>query len=126
MSTLFYDNYHHLLSLPFIPNPTFVGSDDIGGADADIIVDGCLIEMKASIQPKIDTQWLFQLVGYALLDYDDHYNIQSVGIYMTRQGKLLQWPIGEFLRLLTGTETVSLAQLRQEFRTLSQSTNQVL
>jgi len=125
LSTLFYDNYHHLLSMPFIPNPTFVGSDDIGGADADIIVDGCLIEMKASIQPKINPQWLYQLVGYALLDYDDHYSIQSVGIYMARQGTLLQWPIGEFLRLLTGTESVSLFQLRQAFHTLSQSTKQV-
>jgi hypothetical protein len=126
MSTLFYENYHHLLSQPFIPNPTFVGSGDVGGADADIIVDGCLIEIKASIQPKIDAKWLYQLAGYLLLDYDNHYRIHSVGIYMARQGKLLQWSIGDFLRLLTGNDAVSLSQLRQEFRTLNQSTKQVL
>ena len=107
MSTLFYDNYHHLLSQPCIPNPTFVGSGDVGGADADIIVDGCLIEIKSSIQPKIVAKWLYQLAGYVLLDYDDQYSIHSVGIYMARQGKLLQWPISDFLRLLTGNDTVS-------------------
>ena len=126
LSTLFYDNCHHLLSQPFFPNPKFVGSADVGGADADMIVDRCLIEIKSSIQPKIEAKWLHQIAGYILLDYDDQYNFHSVGIYMARQGKLLQWPIGDFLRLLTGNDTVSLPQLRQDFRTLTQSTRKAL
>ena len=52
LSFLFYDKYSHLLSLPFTLNPTFVGSDDVGGADADLIVNGCLIDIKTTIGQK--------------------------------------------------------------------------
>ena len=120
LSTLFYDNYHHLLSLPFTLNPTFVGSDDVGGADADIIIDGCLIEFKSSIQARIEPKWLRQLIGYVLLDYDDRHHLHSVGIYMVRQGLLFKWSLLDCLRLLTGNDNNSLAQFRQAFRVLCQ------
>jgi excisionase family DNA binding protein len=120
LSALFYDKYHHLFSLPFTLNPTFAGSSYIGGADADIIIDGQLIEIKSSIRARIDSTWLYQLIGYVLLDYDDHYHLHSVGIYMARQGLLLTWPLIDFLRLLTGNDQICLAQLRQEFRALCQ------
>lgn len=120
LSTLFYDNYHPLLSLPFTLNPTFAGSSDVGGADADIIIDGCLIEIKSSIRPRIDSSWLHQLVGYALLDYADQHHLHSVGIHMTRQGLLLTWSLIDVLRLLTGNDQISLTQLRQNFRMLCQ------
>lgn len=120
LSTLFYDNYHPLLSQPFTLNPTFAGSSDVGGADADIIVDGCLIEIKSSVRARIDSSWLHQLVGYILLDYDDQQHFHSVGIYMARQGLLLTWSLMDFLRLLTGNDQISLTQLRQEFRTVCQ------
>lgn len=120
MATLFYDRYSHLLSQPVVLNPTFTGSRDVGGADADLIVDGCLIDIKASVQPKIDPGWLRQLAGYALLDYTDERRIHSVGIYMARQGILLTWPLADFFYLLTGDETLSVEALRQEFRLLCQ------
>lgn len=122
MSTLFYDKCHHLLSLPFRPNPLFMGSNDVGGADADFIVDGCLIDIKAVKEQSLKALWLRQIIGYVLLDYNEAYNIHSVGIYMARQGELLQWPVADFLRLLMGNDVVSLAQLRQEFRTVCQHT----
>ncbi len=114
ISRLFYRTQPHLLTKPFILNPTFTGSTYVGGADADLIVDGCLLEIKTSVQNSLDTAWLRQLVGYALLDYDDKYSIQSVGIYMARHGILLKWPIEEYLRLLAGDDDVSLISLRQE------------
>jgi len=120
LSTLFYDNYHPLLSRPFTLNPTFAGSSDVGGADADLIVDDCLIEIKSSIRAGIDSSWLHQLVGYILLDYDDQHHLHSVGIYMARQGLLLTWSLMDFLCLLTGNDQISLSQLRQEFRTVCQ------
>ncbi len=83
-----------------------------------MIVDGCLMEIEAIIKPEIKPLLLWQLAGYLLLDDKDRYKICSVGVYMARQGKLLQWPIADFLRLLTGNDTVPLAQLRQEFRIL--------
>ena len=118
LSLLFYDRYHDLLSLPFVLNPTFSGSNDVGGADADLIVDRCLIEIKTSKLAKIEPSWLRQLVGYLLLDYTDEHHIQSLGIYMARQGLLFSWTVDEFLYILTGNTEVSLSQLRQEFRQL--------
>ncbi len=118
LSLRFYDTYHDLLSRPFILNPTFSGSRDVGGADADLIVDGCLLEIKTSKLAKIDPGWLRQLAGYLLLDYTDEHHIQSLGIYMVRQGLLFSWPVDEFLSILTGNSGTSLSQLRQEFRQL--------
>lgn len=116
MSWLFYDQCHDLLSLPHVLNPVFAGSNDVGGADADLIVDGCLIELKASIDPKIKPDWLWQLAGYLLLDYDDIYHMRSLGIYMARQGMRFQWSVEEFIGLLTANPQDSLESLRHEFR----------
>jgi hypothetical protein len=94
MSRLFYERCQHLLTKPFVLNPTFPGSADVGNADADLVVDGCLLDVKASINARLDPQWLRQLAGFALLDYGDALSLRSVGIYMARQGVLLTWPLG--------------------------------
>jgi hypothetical protein len=118
MSWLFYDRYHNRLSLPSVLNPIFQGCGAVSGSDADLIVEGCLIELKATIEPEIKSNTLWQLAGYVLLDSHDAYKICSVGTYLPRQGELFQWSIGDFLHQLTGNEIVSLAQLRQEFSIL--------
>lgn len=59
----FYDRYHELLSRSSVLNPIFAGSLDIGGADADFIVDGCLIDIKTTIAPQIKADFLYQLAG---------------------------------------------------------------
>ncbi len=118
MSMLFCEQCHNHFARPHLLNPTFRGSNDVGGADADLIVDGCLVELKASIYPKLDPAWLRQLVGYLLLDYGDRYHITYVSIYMVRQGMTFTWTVKQFLRKLTGDEHVSLSTLRQEFQTL--------
>jgi hypothetical protein len=121
MFTLFYDRYAHLLSRPAILNPIFAGSFDIGGADADMIVDGCLIDLKATISPQLKAEFLYQLAGYVLLDYHDAYHLTSVGIYMARQGILFSWPLAAFLQKVAGADLSALASLRQAFRILCQS-----
>jgi len=121
LSTLFYDNYHDLLSHHTILNPDFTGMGNISESDGDLIIDRCLIEVKTSIEPEVKSHTLWQLAGYLLLDYDDIYHFDSVSIYMARQGVLLSpWSISDFLRLLTGDNTVTLPQLRQEFRMLAE------
>ena len=95
------------------------GSHDVGGADADLVVDSCLIDIKASVNPQIKAEYLYQLAGYLLLDYDDALHINSMAIYLARQGILFAWPVADFLQKLTG-EDVSLAKLRQEFQVLCQ------
>jgi hypothetical protein len=78
--------------------PTFSGGSAIGGADADLIVDRCLIEVKATINPgKIGkASWPWQLLGYALLDLDNRYELSELALYLARQGLLLRWPIDEY------------------------------
>ncbi|MGB8343715.1 MAG: hypothetical protein WCD86_02470 [Ktedonobacteraceae bacterium] len=120
MFSLFYDRHQDLLSHPHVLNPAFAGSSDVGGADADFIVDGCLIDMKATISSQIRADFLYQLAGYLLLDYNDAYHITSVGIYMVRQGLLLKWDVSTFLQKLTGDDHVSLRALRQAFQTICQ------
>ncbi|MGH2480861.1 MAG: hypothetical protein ACRDHW_14505, partial [Ktedonobacteraceae bacterium] len=50
---LFYSRHQYLLIRPRVLNPTFAGSGDVGGADADMVVDGCLIDIKTSISPQL-------------------------------------------------------------------------
>ncbi len=119
--TRFYHRHHSLLSKPHILNPTFLGSAYVGGADADLVVDGCLIDIKTSTFPQIKAEYLHQLAGYLLLDFDDKLHIDAVGIYMARQGELVQWPAIDFLHELTGESTILLTSLRQDFRTLCQT-----
>ncbi|QKW48199.1 UvrD-helicase domain-containing protein [Streptomyces buecherae] len=81
--------------------PVFAGSDDLGGADADFIVGGLLIDCKATTRPhSLHRSAVQQLAGYLLLDYDDTYGIDRVGLYLSRQGALITWPVPEFLNAL--------------------------
>jgi hypothetical protein len=79
--------------LPYFPNPTFAGSLDIGGADADFIIGDMIFELKTT--KKFDAtavrQALLQLLGYCLLDYDDSYEIRKVAMYFPRQ----EWVMGQ-------------------------------
>ncbi len=77
-------------------NPVFAGSPDAGGADADLIVDDCLIDLKTSARPNL-AEMLRQLVGYVLLDYDDAYHIRRVAIYAARQRCFVELTVGELL-----------------------------
>jgi len=102
---------------PLFLNPTFAGSGAIGGADADLISAGCLFDVKTTVDPKFTrTRLLYQLLGYVLLDYDDAYEIRAVGIYLSRQGLLIKWPLAELLATLLDGKSMALAELRESFR----------
>lgn len=95
--------------------PTFAGSTDIGGADADFIIDGLLLDCKATTTPtRLGSTEVGQLAGYLLLDYDNHYRITHMGLYLSRQGTVIAWPAPEFLRLAGTREP--LPQLRGRLR----------
>ncbi|QLQ39642.1 UvrD-helicase domain-containing protein [Micromonospora robiginosa] len=98
-----------------ICGPAFLGSQDIGGADADFILDGLLLDCKAAIQPRgLGRDEIYQLAGYLLLDYDDRYGIDRVGLYLSRQGGLVTWSVPDFLRRLGATGPVG--DLRRRLR----------
>jgi hypothetical protein len=95
--------------------PVFTGSSDIGGADADYILNGLLLDCKATKDPRrLGREEIYQLAGYLLLDYDNYFGMDSVGLYLSRQGGLITWNAEEFLRRL-GTP-VPLSQLRRKLR----------
>ncbi|MFI9296656.1 ATP-dependent helicase [Streptomyces gardneri] len=95
--------------------PVFAGSTDLGGADADFITGGLLIDCKATTRPhQIGTAQVQQLAGYLLLDYDDAYRIDRVGFYLSRQGGLITWSVTEFLGALGAR--ASLPALRAALR----------
>ncbi|WP_336246982.1 UvrD-helicase domain-containing protein [Streptomyces cupreus] len=107
-----------LLQLPDhqrVCGPVFAGSADLGGADADFIVGGLLIDCKATTRPhSLHRSAVQQLAGYLLLDYDDTYSIDRVGLYLSRQGALITWPVPEFLNTLGAR--APLPQLRTRLR----------
>ncbi|MFG3285290.1 hypothetical protein [Streptomyces sp. NPDC048111] len=81
--------------------PVFDGSLQVGGADADFILDGSLIDCKATIRPeRISRAEIYQLAGYLLLDYSDTHSITTVALYLSRQGALINWSVEDFLGLL--------------------------
>jgi hypothetical protein len=95
--------------------PTFAGSTDIGGADADFILDGRLLDCKATTTPtRLGNAEIGQLAGYLLLDYGNQYQITQVGLYLSRQGTVIAWPVPEFLRLAGSREP--LPRLRGQLR----------
>ena len=121
LSWKFYDSFNHLPTLPYSLNPTFEGSRDVGGADADLIVDSALIDIKTTIESKVRNEWLWQLLGYVLLDYSDHNRINGVGLYMARQGILFQWDVEEAIRGLCPGAPPSLEELRKEFKQVAKA-----
>jgi len=118
LSWAFYDKFNYLFEAKrVVLNPTFAGSGYVGGADADMILDGCLIDLKTTINPELKKDWIHQLLGYAFLDFYDKNQIDSIAILYTRQNLLLKWDIQEICQTLSPVP-ISIAQLREEFHTM--------
>jgi hypothetical protein len=96
--------------------PTFAGSALIP-ADADLVAGGLLADLKTSKKLSLAVTDLFQLLGYAALDFDDEFGIDAVGIFSARYGYLATWELSDLLDELAGQQ-VSLAALRGQFRDL--------
>ncbi|MFE4422019.1 hypothetical protein [Streptomyces sp. NPDC056817] len=93
-----FDSLRQLPVAQRVCGPVFDGSMHVGGADADFILHGQLIDCKATIRPeRIGRDALYQLAGYLLLDYSDSYTIESVALYLSRQGALIDWHVADFL-----------------------------
>ena len=88
-----YEALENVSLRPAILKPTFAGADVVDGAEADLIANGCLIEIKTTTQPRWNRIWLDQLLSYVLLDYFDEYRIRSIAFYLARQKTLLRWSV---------------------------------
>lgn len=114
LSWAFFRDCRDLLNREHFLNPTFAGSGPIGGADADLIVERCLIEIKTTVHPSLNAQLLYQMLGYVLLDFDDRFELEEVAVYMSRQSTLVRWTLLDLIETLA-EKPVQLATLRQEF-----------
>lgn len=86
-----------------ILNPTFgKGSLLVGGADADLIIDNTLIDIKSSKNLKLKRRDLNQIIGYHLLSIIGGINgkktpkIKQIGIYFARYGHIWQMPLSDY------------------------------
>lgn len=100
-----------------ITGPCFSGSPDVGGADADLITDSFLLEIKTHANPAGTARdTLRQLLGYLLLDYDDIYKLTRAGIYYARHARLVHWAIPDLLQAAGCSRKIS--KLRQDCATM--------
>lgn len=96
-------------------NPTFgMASILVGGADADLLIDDCLIDVKNTKDPHLDARDFLQLIGYYLLNgyagmscagKPAAYPINSLAIYFSRYGVLWKFPVEEVLSSKVAPET---------------------
>jgi len=86
-------------------NPTFgKASNLVGGADADLIIDDTLIEIKTIKDLKLERSALNQLIGYYVLSEIggigkplSKIEIKKLGIYYSRYGELYTFPVEDVI-----------------------------
>jgi hypothetical protein len=85
-------------------NPTFGDASlKVGGADADFIIDGCMVDIKTTKSARFTRDQFNQLVGYYILhdiggiDGDRNITITSLGVYYSRYGKLCTFPVAPLI-----------------------------
>jgi hypothetical protein len=85
-------------------NPGFAWSGAVSGADADLVCDDLLIDIKTTKNMTNPRQYLRQLAGYAALaalggisDGDATYPtpIRRLGIYFSRHAQMLIWNLND-------------------------------
>ncbi len=85
-----------------ILNPEFKSSSLVKGADADLIIDDLLIDIKTVKELDLQRRDFNQLVGYYILSKIDQlkgvqlpYNIKRLGIYFSRHAYLYTFDVEE-------------------------------
>lgn len=85
-------------------NPTFGDASlEVGGADADFIIDGCMVDIKTTKSARFTRDQFNQLVGYYILhdiggiDGDRNITITRLGVYYSRYGELCTFPIAPLI-----------------------------
>jgi hypothetical protein len=106
-------------------NPTFgEASRAVGGADADLVLDDMLVDVKTTKNFKLERMAFDQLIGYFLLatlggmdaDPEPSRAITQVAIYFARYGCLVAWPLERLVP--DGALQAAAAWLRDHLSTL--------
>lgn len=89
-------------------------SDIVGGADADFVVDGSLLDTKTTIKKSITLSMWCQVVGYYLLNRIERkvgnpfIEIDKIGIYFGRYGEICEVSVKDSI---SEPETLTLIML---------------
>lgn len=84
-------------------NPTFGrGSWLVQGADADVYVDGCIIDIKTTAKPAVELEHIRQVVCYAALGNrfgvgEGRGKVDRLGLYFSRAGSLVRFSPADVL-----------------------------
>ena len=87
-------------------NPTFgEGSKLVGGADADIVIDNQMIDIKTTKKAEVSSEMFNQIIGYYILgtiggigrEKFDISNISEIGFYFSRYGIKYMYEVGEII-----------------------------
>lgn len=115
MAWLFGKRHSKLFFAKVKVNPAHLSGVGGFGADADLLVNGYIIDIKAALNPVLEPAWLYQVLGYTMLDHGDKKSIQGVGFYLARQGVFVQWALEPLIARVTGSENVTVQHLRDDF-----------
>lgn len=75
-------------------NPTFgLYSSTVGGADADIILDDCLIDVKTTIKNDFKIDYFYQLIGYSILANLHGITVNKLSVYYSRHVEFVSFNI---------------------------------
>ena len=117
MSELFYNQMGGRFTKDAVLNPTLdVSAYIVGGADPDVILDSCLMDFKTTINAKIESRGLYQILGYSLLDFSNQYGIERVGFYLPRQGQFFTWQLEDLVSQLQVGYPLPIQRLQLEFK----------
>lgn len=113
------DHVHLRDSKALYLGPTFAQSDALGGADADVIADGNLIELKSSGRGGVFGRTeAWQLLGYLFADTDDLYKIERCSVFALRRRRTRTWRAQRLVDALAGGPSEPVEYWRAEFAAL--------
>ncbi len=96
--------------------PVFDQSAALGGADADVIYDGVLLDFKSGAAPGlIGRNEAWQLLGYLFADASDAYKITHVGFSALRRRTTRTWDVQDYINTLAGFPTMGVEHWRRDF-----------
>jgi hypothetical protein len=113
-----------------ILNPTFGSGFIVGGADADMVIDDTLIEIKTVKDFRLDKRYYNQLIGYYILSkinkidshdigsaedidiggidgYDKKLEIKNLAIYFSRYATFVNFKISDVMKGVDETKFIS-------------------
>ena len=95
------EQWHTMIHMgaSYTENPHFTGAYLVGGADGDWFIDNTLFDCK--VVDTVRAPWVrkvvMQLLGYLILDLDNDYHAERIGIWLPRQATIRTWKIEEVL-----------------------------